>query len=199
MENVIENQFTVDQFLGLDMYDLCEFCIENDIDINPRLDSKLDVIYSILNALCPEAIDEYEKTNNWNELTVDYYTSYSLDELMKYSDEAVLNETKRVCADLELKPDKKWTKEEQCIFLIKVCDMNKYTNTYILPNSVNNKDEETFEWVSNEKDPMWDKTRKELRDICINENISINNNWKKEKLIKAIKEKNLEVIPGGQE
>lgn len=198
MENKIENQFTVEQFLELDMYDLCEFCIKNGIDINPRCDSKLDVIYSLLNVLCPEAIYEYERNNNWNELKVDFYTSYTLEELMKYTDEAVLNETKRVCAELELKPDKKWSKEEQCIFLIKVCDMNKYTNTYILPNSVNNKEEENVEWVPPvPTDPLWTKTRKELRNICQDKNISINNNWKKEKLIKAIKDKNLEVIAGG--
>lgn len=194
MGNTIENKFTVEYFLGFDMYDLCEFCIENGIEINLRSDSKLDVIYAIMRTLCPEAINEYEEKNNWNELTVDYYTTYSLEELMKYTDEAVLNETKRVCADLELKPDKKWTKEEQCIFLIKVCDMNKYTNTYILPNSVNNKDEESCECINESKDPFWDKTRKELKEICSNENIEIGDNWKKERLIKAIKEKQSQAI-----
>ena len=64
MENKIENQFTVEQFLELDMYELCEFCIENQIEIDPRNDSKLEVIYSILQIICPEAIYQYESTNN---------------------------------------------------------------------------------------------------------------------------------------
>lgn len=195
MENKIENKFTVEQFLEFDMYDLCKFCIENHIDIDLRNDSKLEVIYSILNVLCPEAIAEYEKDNKWDELEVDYYTSYSLDELMKYSDDAVAKETMRVCADLELEFDKKWSKEEQCTFLIKVCDMNKFTDTYILPNSVNHKDEDNNDYNMT-KDEMWDKSRKELREICMNENIPINNNWKKEKLIKVIKENKLEAIEG---
>lgn len=199
MENKIENQFTVEQFLELDMYELCEFCIENQIEIDPRNDSKLEVIYSILQIICPEAIYQYESTNNWNELRVDYYTSYSLNELMNYTDEAVLNETRRVCAELELKLDKKWSKEDQCKFLIKVCDMNKFTDTYILPNSINHKDEEATDYTSTDKDEMWEKSRKELREICMNENIPINTNWKKEKLIKAIKENKLEVIEGGLE
>lgn len=197
MENIIEIKYTVEQFLEFDMYDLCEFCIRNNIEIDVRNDSKIEVIYSILNVLCPEAIIDYENNNNWNELRVDYYTSYSFDELMRYTDEAILNETLRVCADLELKPDKKWSKEDQCKFLIKVCDMNKFTEEYILPNSLNNKDDELIE-CDDEKEGIWNKSRKELREICVQANIPIDNNWKKGKLVKVIKENNLEEVKDGE-
>lgn len=187
MENKIEIlQYTVEELLKLDTYDLCELCAQKEIELTQDCDSKLDIIYCILTTICPEAIDVYENTNNWNELRVDYYTSYSLNNLLKYTDEAVFNETKRVCEELELKLDKGWSKEEQCIFLIKVCDMNKFTDTYILPNSINQKDEE---YIEVDKDRMWNKTRKELKEICCNENIEIGDNWKKERLIKAINER----------